>query len=169
MQYYLCLCKDNQVSWVKKLNIAYLRCYNVARQQYQLWIFKRHGWKNTFLCKKREKEPDKNPDEFPSELIVDHLVSVLREKLYVPKYLLDASLQNQSLRIWLAFYAENSMFLSTSGMLYNRPSNKRVRSTQGLIKPIFARFYPSERSYQELLCTSAGRFGTAHSNKLQSN
>jgi hypothetical protein len=44
-------------------------------QQYQLWIFKRHGWKYTFLRKKRE-----NPDpstKFLQEPIVDDPGEVL--------------------------------------------------------------------------------------------
>jgi hypothetical protein len=89
--YHLRLRMDHQVSWVKKLNLAYLRRYNVSMQQYQLWIFKRHGWKYTFVRKKRETEPNTST-EFLPEPIVDDPAEVLRKKLYVPKYLVEAFL-----------------------------------------------------------------------------
>ncbi len=62
---------DRQVSWIRRLNMVYLRRYNVSIQQCQLWVFKRHGWKYEFLRKTREKKQD--PIEFLDEPIVDAL------------------------------------------------------------------------------------------------
>jgi hypothetical protein len=81
--YYLRMRVNRQVSWTRKLNMAFLRRFIASLHQHQIWIYKRHGWKYQFVIRNNNK---KCPAlDFLDEPTVDAPAQVLRNKVLIPQ------------------------------------------------------------------------------------
>jgi hypothetical protein len=85
--YYLRMRVNRQVSWTRAINKPFLRRFVATLHQHQIWIFKRHGWTYKFFLKKKKKQ--RPALDYLDEPTTDDSATVLRNKLHVPRPLIN--------------------------------------------------------------------------------